>query len=134
MTKFAVIPLAQSGESTTISAGRCRERQRGTCVRWLQARPRGNLRITDITYRNLEPLRRKCSLHSRRIVSDLAYSRWVVRSCGYRVETPRFQKHKGILALSRLPERILKLVGKAPGTDALWLWWAAINDSAGCLI
>src|ERR1700675_4652182 len=99
MTKFLAIPSPQSDESTTILAGRSRNRQSSACAPWLQATRKGNLGITDITYRNLEPLRRKCSLHSRRIVSDLAYSRWVVRSSGHRVETPRFQKHKGLLPL-----------------------------------
>ncbi len=58
-------------------------------------------------------------MRSRRIVSDLAYPGWTARNSHHRVKPPRFQKHKGVLAFFHLPERMLKLVGKLPGTDAL---------------
>jgi hypothetical protein len=37
----------------------------------------------------------------------------------HHLEIPRSCKHKRVLALSRLPEIMVKLVGKLPGTDAL---------------
>src|SRR6516165_3069489 len=93
-TKFAVTRSLPSGKSTTILDGRSRGMQSSACVSWLQARPGGNLQIIDIIYRNLVRLRRKCSVCSRRIVSDLAYRRWLVKNSGHRIETSRFQNHK----------------------------------------
>src|SRR5438876_1052609 len=73
LTKFRATPSPQSDESTTILAGLCRNRQSSACAPWSQATQRGNLGIIDIIYRNLVLLRRKSSVRSRRIVSDLAY-------------------------------------------------------------
>jgi hypothetical protein len=44
----------------------------------------------------------------------------MVRNSWRRVEIPRSQKHKGILALPRLVQTIMKLlVGKTPGANAV---------------
>src|SRR5207247_7137886 len=48
MTKFRATPSPQSGESTTILAGLCRNRQRSACAPWSQPTRRGNLGIIDI--------------------------------------------------------------------------------------
>lgn len=91
----------------SILAGRSRQRQRNACVFWLQITRRGNLRIIDIIYRSLVPLRRMSSVHSRPIASDLASRRRMVRDSGHRVETLRLQKRKSVLALPRLQEEII---------------------------
>src|SRR6266436_7964712 len=118
-TKFRATPSPQSDESTTILAGPCRNRQSSACAPWSQATQRGNLGIIDIVYRNLVPLRRKSSVRSRRIVSDLAYPQSKVRNSGHHVEIPRFQQRKGTLVLSQLSKTMVKPVGNAPGANAV---------------
>jgi hypothetical protein len=119
MTKFRAAPSRQSGESTTILAGPCRNRQSSACARWLQATRRGNLGIIAMIYRTLVFLRRQSSMRSRLILSDLACPRPMARNAGHHLEIPRFHKHNGALVLSHLPETMVKPVGNAPGTDAL---------------
>src|SRR6266536_81613 len=120
MTKSVTILSPQSDESTTTSAGRYRERQNSACVCWLQATPKANLAIIDIICRNLVLLRSKSLVRSRRTVRDLGPA-WMVRSSRHRIKTDCFPKHKGVLILSRLRERMLKLVAKTQGTGALAL-------------
>ena len=119
MTKFRATPSPQSGESTTILAGLCRNRQSSACVCWLQSTPRGNLGIIDIIYRNLVLLRRKSSARSRRIVSDLDCPRSKVKKSGHHAAIPRFQKHNRALASSQLPKTMVKPMGNAPGANAV---------------
>src|SRR6266566_3978366 len=119
LTKFRATPSPQSDESTTILAGPCRNRQSSACAPWSQPTRRGNLGIIDIIYRNLVLLRRKSSLRSRRIVSDLDCPRSMVRKSGHHAEIPRFQNHKGALALSQLSKTMVKLMGNAPGRRSL---------------
>lgn len=119
MTKFRAPPSLQSGESTTILAGLCRNRQSSACAPWSQPTRRGNLGIIDMIYRNLVLLRRKCSVRSCPIVSDLDCLRSMARKSGHHAEIPRFQNHKGALALSQLPETMVKPMGNAPGRRSL---------------
>src|SRR5438445_10085181 len=119
MTKFRATPSPQSGESTTILAGLCRNRQSSACAPWSQATRRGNLGIIDIIYRNLVLLRRKCSVRSCPIVSDLDCARSMAINFGHHFQIPQFQKHKGVLVLSLLSETIVKLVRNAPGRRSL---------------
>src|SRR5206468_6544317 len=123
MTKFRATPSPQSDESTTILAGLCRNRQSSACAPWSQATQRGNLGIIDIIYRNLVPLRRKSSVRSRRIVSDLAYPPAVARDFRDHFEIPRFQKHKSVLAWSHLQGQMVNQMGDA--SERRWL------DTAG---
>src|SRR5882724_1316629 len=119
MTKFRATPSPQSGESMTILAGLCRNRQSSACAPWSQATRRGNLGIIDIICRNLVLLRRKSSVRSRLIVSDLDCARSMPGNFGHHFEIPQFQKHKGVLVLSPLSETMVKLVGNAPETRSL---------------
>src|ERR1700758_873052 len=119
MTKFRATPSPQSDESTTILAGLCRDRESSACAPWLEATRRGNLEIIDIIYLNLVLLRRKCSVRSCPIVSDLDCLRSMARKAGHHAEIPRFQNHKGALALSQLPETMVKPMGNAPGRRPL---------------
>src|ERR1700751_5827659 len=80
---------------------------------------RGNLGIIDIIYRNLVLLRRKSSVRSRRIVSDLAYPPSVARNFRDHFGIRQFQKHKGVLVLSQLPKTMVKPMGNAPGVNAV---------------
>ena len=119
LTKFRATPSPQSGESTTILPGLCRNRQSSACARWSQATCKGNPGIIDIIYRNLVLLRRKSSVRSRLIVSDLAYPPSVVRNFRDHFEIPRFQKHKSVLAWSHLQGRMVNQMGDA--SERRWL-------------
>jgi hypothetical protein len=123
LTKFRATPSPQSDESTTILAGPCRNRQSSACTPWSQATRRGNLGIIDIICRNLVLLRRKSSVRSRRIVSDLAYPPSVARNFRDHFEIPRFQKHKSALAWSHLQGQMVNQMGDA--SERRWL------DTAG---
>ena len=129
MTKFPAIPSPQSGEFTSILAGRCREKQSSACAPWLRGTPRGNLGIIDIICRNLVLLRRKSSARSRPIVSDLGCSHPMVRNARHHLEIRTFHKHKDALVLSHLPETMVKPLGNAAGTDALRMQLAVVTDS-----
>src|SRR5207247_1298148 len=119
LTKFRATPSPQSDESMTILAGPCRNRQSSACAPWSEAKRRGNLGIIDIIYRNLVLLRRKSSARSCPIVSDLDCLRSMARKSGHHAEIPRFQNHKGALALSQLSETMVKPMGNAPGRRSL---------------
>jgi len=119
LNKFRATPSLQSGESTTILAGLCRNRQSGACAQWSKATRKGNPGTIDITYRNLVLLRRKSSMRSRLIASDLDCPLSVARNFRDHFEIPQLQKHKGARALSQLPKTMVKPLGNAPGANAV---------------
>jgi hypothetical protein len=43
----------------------------------------------------------------------------MARKSGHHAEIPRFQNHKGALALYQLPETMVKPMGNAPGANAV---------------
>jgi len=99
----------------------------------LQATPRGNTEIIDINYPNLVVLLKKSLVRLRRIVSGLAYHDFVVTNSSHQLVILCFQKHKGALTVS-LRETTVRLVSNAPGTDALPIQQAMVNDALSCLI